>query len=116
MMNKLPEDFDPRVYLRLYPDVKAAGVDPAKHYLEYGINENRNYKEAIILLQTELAKYDSNEPSDVNAFNLFRETWSTAFDNDSGQRLTIGNFDGTNDPRLRWLVSNIDVKSLKYLS
>lgn len=115
MMNLLPEDFDPNVYLRLHPDVKAAGVDPAKHYLEFGINENRKYKESIISLKTELAKYDSNTPSDINAFNLFRDSWSTALNNDSGQTLTIGNFDGTNDERLRWLVSNIDVKSLKIL-
>ena len=115
MMNKLPEDFDPDVYLRLHPDVKAAGVDPVRHYLEFGINESRKYKEAIRPLQAELAKYVQTNPTDINAFDLFRESWSTTFIEDGGQRLTIGNFDGTNDARLRWLASRLDIKGLRVL-
>lgn len=33
--------FDADVYLELNPDVKAAGADPYKHYLEFGIHEKR---------------------------------------------------------------------------
>ena len=33
--------FDPRWYLRTYPDVAAAGVDPLRHYAEYGAVEGR---------------------------------------------------------------------------
>ena len=36
--------FDPSLYLELNPDVKAAGVDPYKHYLEFGINEGRRIR------------------------------------------------------------------------
>ena len=41
---RLPADFDPRAYLELNPDVKAAGVDPRKHYLRGGILDGRAYK------------------------------------------------------------------------
>jgi hypothetical protein len=44
MKNGLPEDFNAEVYMNLHPDVKAAGVDAAKHYLEFGINEGRKVK------------------------------------------------------------------------
>jgi hypothetical protein len=40
----LPPDFDPRAYLELNPDVKAAGRDPRKHYLKHGMLEGRAYK------------------------------------------------------------------------
>ncbi|XOV89490.1 MAG: phytanoyl-CoA dioxygenase family protein [Pseudomonadota bacterium] len=40
----LPADFKPRRYLRLNPDVAAAGVDASEHYLDYGIHEGRRYK------------------------------------------------------------------------
>ena len=39
----LPADFDPETYLRLNPDVAAAKVDAAEHYLMFGINEKRKY-------------------------------------------------------------------------
>jgi len=42
-MEKLPEDFSSVDYLFLHPDVEAAGVDPAEHYLYYGKNEGRRY-------------------------------------------------------------------------
>lgn len=35
------EDFDSPFYLRRYPDVAAAGVDPYQHYLHYGSKEGR---------------------------------------------------------------------------
>lgn len=40
----LPSDFDPAAYLRFNPDVAGAGVDPKKHYLEFGCNEGRRWK------------------------------------------------------------------------
>ena len=40
----LPSDFDPKIYLLLHEDVKEAGMDPARHYLDFGINENRPYR------------------------------------------------------------------------
>jgi hypothetical protein len=33
--------FDPAFYLRKYPDVAAAGIDPLRHYIEYGAAESR---------------------------------------------------------------------------
>jgi hypothetical protein len=39
----LPGGFSPARYLKLNPDVAAAGVDPAKHYLEHGFQEGRRY-------------------------------------------------------------------------
>lgn len=40
----LPDDFDPEVYLLINEDVKAAGVDPKQHYMDFGRNEGRSYK------------------------------------------------------------------------
>ncbi|TLP57475.1 MULTISPECIES: class I SAM-dependent methyltransferase [Pseudomonas] len=40
----LPSDFCPEEYLRIHPDVRLAGIDPAQHYLAWGISENRSYK------------------------------------------------------------------------
>jgi glycosyltransferase involved in cell wall biosynthesis len=40
----LPDDFDPALYLRLHPDVAAAGVDPSQHWLMAGYFEGRPYK------------------------------------------------------------------------
>jgi hypothetical protein len=39
----LPIGFDPLVYLLLNPDVEAAGIDPANHYLNNGRYEGRKY-------------------------------------------------------------------------
>ena len=41
--SKLPDDFDPDVYLKLHPDLAAGGVDPATHYLSHGCHERRIY-------------------------------------------------------------------------
>jgi hypothetical protein len=40
----LPKGFDPARYLQLNPDVRATGVNPVVHYLEYGRTEQRPYK------------------------------------------------------------------------
>ena len=36
--------FDPSLYLELNPDVKAAGINPYRHYLELGIKEGRRIR------------------------------------------------------------------------
>lgn len=43
VVNKLPENFDDEVYLRLNPEVKSAGVNPRWHYINHGQKENRPY-------------------------------------------------------------------------
>jgi hypothetical protein len=40
----LPEDFSAEQYLTMHPDVRMAGVDPAQHYLYFGLKEGRSYK------------------------------------------------------------------------
>ena len=40
----LPPDFDPAVYVSLYPDLIAAKVDGAEHYLKHGFFEGRAYR------------------------------------------------------------------------
>lgn len=40
----LPKDFDPDLYLRLNPDVAAAGVDAGWHYMTSGRSEKRTYR------------------------------------------------------------------------
>lgn len=40
----LPEGFDSSVYLKLNPDVAAAGVDPVEHFLRHGAQEGRAYR------------------------------------------------------------------------
>ena len=34
--------FDRKWYLKTYPDVAKAGIDPIEHYLQYGLAEYRN--------------------------------------------------------------------------
>jgi hypothetical protein len=41
---QLPDNFNPKKYLRINPDLKAAGVDPKKHYMESGFFEGRRYR------------------------------------------------------------------------
>jgi hypothetical protein len=41
---ELPSDFDAEAYLALNPDVRAAGTEPAKHYLRHGVAEGRAYR------------------------------------------------------------------------
>jgi hypothetical protein len=40
----LPKDFDPHAYYRLNPDVAAARLDPADHYIRHGKAEGRRYR------------------------------------------------------------------------
>lgn len=72
--NQLPKDFTPEIYLEIHPDVKAAGVDPQKHYLEFGIKEGRNYKKNN---EDVLENYFKNFPKNESAFELFNGQWSS---------------------------------------
>jgi SAM-dependent methyltransferase len=40
----LPSDFDPAAYLELNPDVREDGVDPVRHWQEFGYRERRKWK------------------------------------------------------------------------
>lgn len=40
--NKLPRCFDPEWYVQAYPDIAAAGICPARHYLRHGMKEGRH--------------------------------------------------------------------------
>ena len=40
----LPDDFDDEAYLDANPDVRAAGVDPRLHFVQYGIHEKRKLR------------------------------------------------------------------------
>jgi len=41
----IPADFDGQIYLKLNPDVAAAGVDARVHYRSHGLTEGRRYRE-----------------------------------------------------------------------
>lgn len=43
----VPFDFDPMHYLLLNPDVVYAGINPCRHYFEYGQLEGRQYKSEL---------------------------------------------------------------------
>ena len=43
-LSKLPDSFDPDIYLKLNPDIAAAGSDPVTHYLLNGRHEGRVFK------------------------------------------------------------------------
>lgn len=44
MEMSLPIDFSAEQYLYLHPDVRLSGIDPAVHYLTWGVGEGRPYK------------------------------------------------------------------------
>jgi glycosyltransferase involved in cell wall biosynthesis len=46
--NRVSFDFDPDYYLRAYPDIAEAGVDPAQHFMLYGRYEGRMPKSPSI--------------------------------------------------------------------
>lgn len=62
----VPGDFDPAYYLFLNPDVASAGVDPTRHYLEYGKNEGRKYLASSPFLETATLEFaKAHELSDL---------------------------------------------------
>ncbi len=95
--NDLPDDFIAEVYLELHPDVKAAGVDPAKHYLEFGIREGRDYKKAS---QEILDYYLNLYPNDEAAFKLFDGNWSSEIPGITD----LGKSKLFDDERVKWWV------------
>ena len=44
MRKALPADFDKAAYLDLNPDVRAAGANPVRHFLNHGQHEHRPFK------------------------------------------------------------------------
>jgi hypothetical protein len=42
---RIPRDFIAHTYLKLNPDVLAAGVNPYKHFFDFGISEGREYRD-----------------------------------------------------------------------
>jgi hypothetical protein len=115
MKNTLPKDFDPAIYLTLNPDVRDHGVDPSQHYLEHGIKENRKYIISEKSLEGHLTAYSADEPIELNAFKIFEASWSTAYNNDQGEPLTKGQFNGTNDDRIKWLSQKIKLSGSRVL-
>lgn len=59
------ELFDAEWYLKTYPDVKSANIDPAEHYLEYGAKEGR-LPSASFDGNWYLKRYPDVADSDVN--------------------------------------------------
>lgn len=57
---RLPRDFDDSEYLELHPDVAQAGLNPRKHYLDYGIDEGRPYR---IPSNTNAASAEPSKPA-----------------------------------------------------
>jgi len=110
----LPKDFDPSKYLVLNPDVAEAKVDPSEHFLMYGRFEDREYNDSNDLAKI-CAKYDVQKPEDVNAYNLFKGAWSTAFFDKNQQNISKGNFGAISDNRLFWLFEKFNVKNKRVL-
>ncbi|WP_321936407.1 glycosyltransferase [Paraburkholderia sp. J8-2] len=54
--------FDREFYLRQYPDVAHAGIDPLQHYLDYGIAEGRVHSQVFL----EKVRNDSKTSTDLN--------------------------------------------------
>lgn len=52
------DDFDPELYLTLYPDLKAAGVDPHHHYQHHGRAEGRIGVMPPLLVRGDVAAFD----------------------------------------------------------
>ena len=102
----LPDDFDRETYLALNPDVRAAGIEPAIHYITYGFNEGRLYKPKTDDLEGLLAQFLTVEPTEQNAFDLFPKSWSTYFEGFQ----TFGTAGLTNDGRIRWLLDKLDLR------
>jgi hypothetical protein len=77
----LPTDFDAAEYLRLNPDVAAAGADAGAHYLKYGTVEGRRYKDAPVSeaqpVFGHLNRFITQAPCNQNIVDLFEGKWSS---------------------------------------
>ena len=58
----LPAAFDGQVYLKLNPDLVAAGVDPVEHFLSHGQREGRHYALPDFVI-TQSASFDAAMPT-----------------------------------------------------
>lgn len=58
----LPVDFDGQIYLKLNPDLVAAGVDPVEHFLSHGHLEGRHYALPDLVV-TNGASFDAAMPT-----------------------------------------------------
>jgi len=113
---ELPDGFDPVTYLELNPDVKSAGVDPIRHFIEYGKKEGRVFLDKNAdnnKLQHILANFVTQNPSHQNAFDLFKGSWSTKFSFEDA--VTNGDFAGLQDDRISWLINNYNVSGKSVL-
>src|SRR5699024_4562235 len=65
-----------------------ANVDPAQHYLEFGMSEGRLYHENQHLDQSsdldQSSHFVSTLPTDQTIIDIFQGEWSSAFPADSG--------------------------------
>ena len=111
VLNKLPADFDPNTYLLLHEDVRIRGIDPVKHYLMYGFYEKRAYKQEIKTLEVALAEFLTTYPCEQNSFDIFGKSWSSNFDG----VLTNGTANLSDDPRIHWLLDQIDINNKEVL-
>ncbi|WP_250480631.1 glycosyltransferase family 4 protein [Caballeronia sp. GAOx1] len=64
-----PGDFDPAIYLELHSDLREAGVDPVRHYLEHGRIEKREYRYPPF----EFFGYESFDPARETALVVTHE-------------------------------------------
>lgn len=71
MDEQLPKDFDPDLYLRLYPGVRQSGMDPAHHWLNYGCKENRRYRPETPLFGDTVN--DNTLPDDIQTLDAFAQ-------------------------------------------
>lgn len=102
----LPKDFDGDVYLRLNPDVAAAGVDPEKHYLRHGHAEGRPYRSEEGQ-KAALSEFVMDKPSPQAIADLFAGEWSSAFPPSSNVVVKPGHAPLFEDPRITALEKNL---------
>ena len=60
--SNLPRGFDDGIYLKLNPDVKEAGEDPALHFLKYGLQEGRPWQKNRLSKRPEFATHENIWP------------------------------------------------------
>lgn len=101
MRGRLPIGFDGQLYLKLNPDVAAAGVDPGRHYLEFGQHEGRRFAESVFRESGDL--YTRDVPTDQGVIDLFRGDWSSEMPLSSGLISEPGTAKLFEDGRILWM-------------
>ncbi|MGB5866229.1 MAG: class I SAM-dependent methyltransferase [Sulfitobacter sp.] len=102
----IPLDFLPEVYLRLNPDVAAAGVDPVEHFLEYGYSEGRTYSE-VQASQDPVSEFASGLPTKQAIADIFSCEWSSEFPSSFGIKTEPGHAKLFIDDRIVALEQNL---------